>query len=72
MIDKLLEQAPGERTMLYLVNAVCFDAKWEKPYEKDDIQKGAVFTAPTAPARRRICCGRRRASICPTTTPPAL
>ena len=45
MIDKLLEQAPGERTMLYLVNAVCFDAKWEKPYEKDDIQKGAVFTA---------------------------
>ena len=27
MIDKLLEQAPSERTMLYLVNAVCFDAK---------------------------------------------
>ena len=45
MIDKLLEQAPGERTMLYLVNAVCFDAKWKKPYEKDDIQKGVVFTA---------------------------
>ena len=45
MIDKLLEQAPSERTMLYLVNAVCFDAKWKKPYEKDDIQKGAVFTA---------------------------
>lgn len=45
MIDKLLEQAPGERTMLYLVNAVCFDAKWEKPYEKENIQKGAVFTA---------------------------
>ena len=27
------------------MNAVCFDAKWEKPYEKDNIQKGAVFTA---------------------------
>ena len=45
MIDKLLEQAPGERTMLYLVNAVCFDAKWKKPYEKENIQKGVVFTA---------------------------
>ena len=45
MIDKLLEQAPDKRTMLYLVNAVCFDAKWKKPYEKDDIQKGVVFTA---------------------------
>lgn len=45
MIDKLLEQAPGARTMLYLVNAVCFDAKWKKPYEKDDIQKDVVFTA---------------------------
>ena len=31
--------------MLYLVNAVCFDAKWKKPYEKENIQKGAVFTA---------------------------
>ena len=45
MIDKLLEQAPGERTMLYLVNAVCFDAKWKKPYEKENIQKDGVFTA---------------------------
>ena len=45
MIDKLLEQAPDQRTMLYLVNAVCFDAKWKKPYEKENIQKGVVFTA---------------------------
>ena len=45
MIDKLLEQAPSERTMLYLVNAVCFDAKWKKPYERENIQKDGVFTA---------------------------
>ena len=45
MIDKLLEQAPSERTMLYLVNAVCFDAKWQEPYEKSQIQEGAAFTA---------------------------
>ena len=45
MIDKLLEEAPGDLTMLYLVNAVCFDAKWQEPYEKSQLQEGAVFTA---------------------------
>ena len=45
MIDKLLEEAPGSLTMLYLVNAVCFDAKWQEPYEKSQIQEGAAFTA---------------------------
>lgn len=45
MIDKLLEEAPGSMTMLYLVNAVCFDAKWQEPYEKSQIQEGAAFTA---------------------------
>ena len=45
MIDKLLEEAPGSMTMLYLVNAVCFDAKWQEPYEKSQIQQGAAFTA---------------------------
>ena len=33
LIDSLLEQAPGEATMLYLVNAARFDARWETPYE---------------------------------------
>ena len=45
MIDKLLEQAPGEATMLYLVNAACFDARWETPYEASDIREGGTFTA---------------------------
>ena len=45
MIGKLLEEAPGSMTMLYLVNAVCFDARWQEPYEKSQIQEGAAFTA---------------------------
>ena len=45
MIDKLLEEPPSPLAMLYLVNAVCFDAKWQEPYEKSDIQEGADFTA---------------------------
>ena len=56
LIDSLLEQAPGEATMLYLVNAACFDARWETPYEASDIREGGTFTA---------------ASICPATTLPA-
>ena len=45
LIDSLLEQAPGEATMLYLVNAACFDARWETPYEASDIREGGTFTA---------------------------
>ena len=45
MISSLLNQPPTDRTMLYLVNAVCFDAKWQEPYEKSDIETGAAFTA---------------------------
>ena len=30
MISSLLDQPPTDRTMLYLVNAVCFDAKWRE------------------------------------------
>ena len=45
MISSLLNQPPTDRTMLYLVNAVCFDAKWREPYEKSDIEQGATFTA---------------------------
>ena len=45
LIDRLLEQAPGEATMLYLVNAACFDARWETPYEASDIREGGTFTA---------------------------
>ena len=45
MIDQLLEQAPDALTMLYLVNAACFDARWDTPYTKDDLRAGLPFTA---------------------------
>ena len=45
MIDSLLEQEPSVTTMLYLVNAACFDARWETPYEASDIREGGTFTA---------------------------
>ena len=45
MIDRLLEQAPDVLTMLYLVNAACFDARWDTPYTKADLRTGLPFTA---------------------------
>jgi len=32
-------------TMLYLVNAACFDARWDTPYTKADLRTGLPFTA---------------------------
>ena len=31
--------------MLYLVNAACFDAKWETPYTKENVRTDGIFTA---------------------------
>lgn len=45
MIERLLEQAPDVLTMLYLVNAACFDARWDTPYTKADLRTGQPFTA---------------------------
>ena len=36
MIDEILTQI-GPAQMMFLVNAVCFDAKWAEPYEKGDV-----------------------------------
>ncbi len=36
MIDKILDQI-NEDTVMYLINAIVFDAKWEKVYSKNDI-----------------------------------
>ena len=39
MIDKILDDiSPSD--MLYLINAVVFDAKWQNEYEKSDVAKG--------------------------------
>lgn len=45
MISDLLEKEPGAETMLYLVNAACFDAKWETPYTKENVRTDGIFTA---------------------------
>ena len=43
MIDSLLEQEPSVTTMLYLVNAASFDARWETPYTKDSVHTDRNF-----------------------------
>ncbi len=38
MIDSILEEPIPAETVMYVVNALVFDAKWEKEYEKNDIR----------------------------------
>lgn len=49
MIETLLDQIPSDAVM-YLVNALAFDGKWEEPYEDVWIQDG-VFTNQDGAAR---------------------
>ncbi len=45
MIPQLLEEIP-EDAMMYLINAVTFDGKWEIPYDSNfDVLDGRTFTA---------------------------
>ena len=44
MIEKLLDDIDGE-TVMELINAVTFDAKWEHQYYAHDVERGADFTA---------------------------
>jgi len=43
LIDKILEQIPGDAVM-YLINTLLFDAEWETMYSDDKVSKGD-FTA---------------------------
>lgn len=40
MIEKLLEQAPPESALMYLINALSFDAEWENIYKDTQIRDG--------------------------------
>ncbi|HHU76299.1 MAG TPA: serpin family protein [Firmicutes bacterium] len=40
MIEKLLEQAPPEDVVMYLINALSFDAEWENIYKDTQIRDG--------------------------------
>ncbi|MBQ5326821.1 MAG: serine protease, partial [Oscillospiraceae bacterium] len=42
-IDRILENIPAE-TVMYLINALSFDSKWEDKYKKSQIHDG-IFTA---------------------------
>jgi len=40
MIEKLLEDAPPQDAVMYLINALSFDGEWRDIYEKNQIHKG--------------------------------
>jgi serpin B len=43
MIDSILEEISND-TEMYLINAVTFEGKWEKPYKKSDVSEGTFTT----------------------------
>lgn len=43
MIDKILEEIDPD-TMLYLINALAFDSKWQKPYKSTAVHPGTFRT----------------------------
>ncbi len=42
MIDKIVDEIPDEAIM-YLINAIAFDAEWQKVYKEDQVRDG-IFT----------------------------
>jgi len=49
MIDKIIDKIPYE-TIMYLINAIVFDAEWQDIYERKQIYDG-VFTTDTGEER---------------------
>lgn len=50
MIPEILDQIP-ENALMYLVNAIAFDARWASPYESYQVRKG-IFTAADGTQQR--------------------
>lgn len=44
MVDKILEEIP-DAAMLYLINAVAFDAKWQSVYTENQVEPGTFTNA---------------------------
>ena len=44
MIDRILDKIPDD-AMLYLINAVAFDAKWQTVYTADQVEQGSFTNA---------------------------
>ena len=45
MVEEILKKIPRD-TVMYLINALAFEAEWENPYQKDDVWQ-QVFTSQT-------------------------
>ncbi len=43
MIDSLVDEISKD-TVLYLLNAIAFDAKWDKPYKKHEVRERTFYT----------------------------
>lgn len=43
MIDSILSEPPAKEAIMYLINTLVFDAKWQTKYEKDDV-RDCTFT----------------------------
>jgi len=43
MIKNMLDEIPAD-AMLYLINALCFDAEWESIYKESSVIEGQTFT----------------------------
>lgn len=52
LVKDVLDRVPPDAVM-YLVNALALDAKWENIYRENEVRK-ATFTAAAAPSRMRI------------------
>lgn len=50
MIPKIIDK-PNPNTVMMLINAIAFDAKWEKPYTNNDIEK-LEFTSYSGKAKK--------------------
>ena len=42
MIEEILDQIP-EETVMYLINALAFEARWSKEYEKNDVREAEFY-----------------------------
>ena len=64
MIPKILDKIE-DNSVMYLINAVAFDAKWQSPYEKEDVEAG-TFTSENGTQQKRYApgsAGRRGAEF---------
>jgi serine protease inhibitor len=45
MIEEIVEEIPAE-TVMYLINALAFDAEWQQVYDKRQLAEGAFIVGP--------------------------